>query len=935
MVQEILTRWQAVIERSTGARRLSALLVVTVAIAWFPVAGAAEPEDDADVADTDWRVERASSEKPPVQVRRALDVVVPSARSVAESVARDRNGGRAVQPRADQTEDGSNDSGEDAGSATTVATASTADASSAVESEETVGGETTPPRWNTWLDDLWEGASRAALGQQSGGQEDGESAGTLTAEPYVEDRRWRRAMRLVKDGDCKQALDLVDAVIEGTDRDLKEIRGVRYAVARIKMCTPGYGERGRRTMRQLAGGEDAVAELARRRLGLGRSPVESASGEGETEAPVGLPSYILDENSARTSGPSTNDVIREARERAREGDVDRAVERLQTFRHQLDDDWSRFRTYEVQGSILWRAGRRAEAARAFRGAYKLARAWNRGSDLETRLDRLERQSGVRILTMGDRVDRMRELIHRGEYHRAKQVSIDNAEIAGVKGSEIEGWSYFRRGLEAEQRRDRDKAAELFEKAEERVDSPVIRPRLYYGWARALRRIDRDTEAIKLYDRLCREFPEHHLADDARYHAGRLSVYDNDFEEARGYFADVVGLHPASDYHADALWLGAFSAYLQGDYADVERPLQALREAYGDQLDSSGTELGLKARYWQAVAALKLGEADRAERGLQGVITENPLSWYGRLAAARLENLGVAPVVPLPPAELTPADLRDLSSLKLPDLPAYQVAGEYAKIGLYEDAAEDIKRQLDVEPSPPGARHLLATLWLLSGDVHRSHWMMNDYLASKGPTLFDMRTWGLAYPVEYFEESRRWGEAYRVDPLLVQSVIRQESGFREGVASYVGAVGLMQLMPGTANYASDEFFDGAWLSRSDLRTPNTNVRYGTAYMRAMLGYTRENVPMALAGYNAGPEPLRSWFQRYGDREVDAWVESLTYEQARGYVRKVYTNYVRYTALYAGRSRPLPTPSLELPSEFAPWGEEPELQNQQQTVSQWIK
>jgi len=935
MFHEISTSWHAVTERSKRSRWLRVVTAVTVAMVWMPVVGAAEPGDDVDHAETDWRVEGSSAEKPPVQVRRALDVVVPSARTVAESVARERNGGRAVEPKAEKRDDASDGSSKEAEAAKSMTTASTAEGESAIRTESSAGVETTPPHWSGWLGDLWDGASRAALGQQTGGEDDGRSAGILTADPYVEDRRWHRAMRLVKEGDCKQALDLVDTVIDASDRNLKEIRGVRYAVARVKMCTPGYGERGRKTMRQLAGGDDAVAELARRRLGLGRSTVENASAEGETEVPVGLPSYILDENSARTSGPSTNDVIRESRADAREGEVDRAVERLQTFRQQLDDDWSRFRTYEVQGSILWRSGRRAEAARAFRGAYRLARAWDRGSDLETRLDRLERQSGVRILTMGDRVDRMRELIHRGEYHRAKQVSIDNAEIAGVEGSEIEGWSYFRRGLEAEQRRDRDKAAELFEKAEERVESPVIRPRLYYGWARALRRIDRDTEAIELYDRLCREYPEHHLADDARYHAGRLSVYDTDFEEARGYFADVVGLHPTSDYHAEALWLGAFSAYLQGDYEDVERPLQALREGYGEELDSSGTELGLKARYWQAVAALKLGEADRAERGLQGVITENPLSWYGRLAAARLEKLGVAPVVPLPPAELTPSDLRDLSSLKLPDLPAYQVAGEYARIGLYEDAADDIKRQLDVEPSPPGARHLLATLWLLSGEVHRSHWMMNDYLASEGPTLFDMRTWGLAYPVEYFEESRRWGEEYRVDPLLVQSVIRQESGFREGVASYAGAVGLMQLMPGTANYASDEFFDGAWVSRSDLQTPNTNVRYGTAYMRAMLGYTRESVPMALAGYNAGPEPMRRWFQRFGDREVDAWVESLTYEQARGYVRKVYTNYVRYTALYAGRSRQLPTPSLELPSELAPWGEDPELKKQPQTVSLWFQ
>ena len=82
-------------------------------------------------------------------------------------------------------------------------------------------------------------------------------------------------------------------------------------------------------------------------------------------------------------------------------------------------------------------------------------------------------------------------------------------------------------------------------------------------------------------------------------------------------------------------------------------------------------------------------------------------------------------------------------------------------------------------------------------------------------------------------------------------------------------------------------------------------------------------MALAGYNAGPAPLNSWFKRYGDREIDAWVESITYQQARGYVRKVYTSYVTYSALYGDGT--LPTPKLELPKKLREWGDVPEVQH----------
>src|SRR5690606_27337794 len=117
---------------------------------------------------------------------------------------------------------------------------------------------------------------------------------------------------------------------------------------------------------------------------------------------------------------------------------------------------------------------------------------------------------------GDRVDHMRELIARGRYREATQISRENVQRRGASGNEVRGWAFFRQGLQAERDRQREKAIGLFEQADALIKDHEVRSRLYFGWARALRRLDRDREAIALYERLCDEYPSHLLCDEALY-----------------------------------------------------------------------------------------------------------------------------------------------------------------------------------------------------------------------------------------------------------------------------------------------------------------------------------------------------------------------------------------------------------------------------------
>lgn len=128
------------------------------------------------------------------------------------------------------------------------------------------------------------------------------------------------------------------------------------------------------------------------------------------------------------------------------------------------------------------------------------------------------------------------------------------------------------------------------------------------------------------------------------------------------------------------------------------------------------------------------------------------------------------------------------------------------------------------------------------------------------------------------------------PELVLSIARRESEFDPGVVSPVGARGLMQLMPGTAEEMAGDLGIG-YSAGALLSDWGYNARLGAAYLRELSERFDGNPVMIAAAYNAGPSRPDRWMELYGDprggriEEMVDWIEMIPFRETRNYVMRV--------------------------------------------------
>ncbi len=162
-------------------------------------------------------------------------------------------------------------------------------------------------------------------------------------------------------------------------------------------------------------------------------------------------------------------------------------------------------------------------------------------------------------------------------------------------------------------------------------------------------------------------------------------------------------------------------------------------------------------------------------------------------------------------------------------------------------------------------------------------------------------WELAYPLGYADIVDQETRKNAIDPLLVHAVIRQESRYDPNAISRSNAMGLMQLLKGTA-YGVAKHNGITLTSPKDIFQPRTNIQLGTAYLAYVLRRNDGNAMLAVASYNGGPNAVTKWLKQHqakGLSDMDVYVENIPYDETRDYVRKVFAHYWNYERIYKSK------------------------------------
>jgi len=423
-----------------------------------------------------------------------------------------------------------------------------------------------------------------------------------------------------------------------------------------------------------------------------------------------------------------------------------------------------------------------------------------------------------------------------------------------------------------------------------------------------------------------------------------------YEETAGDLISLAKRSPNSDSRVRFL-LAAGDAWLQaGKYSDSLKVLQKavprggtssvrFRRAYLF-LKTGETSKACKAmekvsklrgrrmagKYWLGVCKLRQKKQAEAVKLFIELVREERSGFYGLLSRARLKELGVLSGLNRRPLKHFSASIHSVSGRRLKRFRVTACVGVVScmlktiaalcRVGFRNEARRRLRwliSCLNKEPSswserrPPSEEHYWIGLECpqgpetgkgvgsLGGEALRSlvkiaRWADEESIARRVLRVLNERLDPTPLVLERFikSASEEWG----VRPAWVWAVMRVESAYNPMVISTAGARGFMQLMPHTARRVARRLeihpFDMSLLFEGEL-----NVRFGGWYLGQLFMRFRNQLPLALAGYNGGPHNVALWLSKKGSLPTDEFIEEIPFTETRRYVKKTLRWIYRYS------------------------------------------
>jgi soluble lytic murein transglycosylase len=290
----------------------------------------------------------------------------------------------------------------------------------------------------------------------------------------------------------------------------------------------------------------------------------------------------------------------------------------------------------------------------------------------------------------------------------------------------------------------------------------------------------------------------------------------------------------------------------------------------------------RAHYWLGRAAEAGGGGDPKTEF--GAAAQHATTYYGQLAAARIGARALNIAYP----DASGQDRARFEAREWVQAARLLIAaGHESRAALLIDGLEETM-------DDPGELALLAVLAERAG-LAKAALQVGKASAHRG-----VNVGALTHPIGAIPEQARLSDTGRA---LAYAIARQESEFHVSAVSGAGALGLLQLMPGTAREVAARA--GLPYSKPRLTTDaGYNATLGARYLSEQIDRFNGSYILTFIAYNAGPRRADEWVARYGNPkgktidEIVDWVELIPFAETRSYVQRVMENYQVYKWRLAG-------------------------------------
>jgi soluble lytic murein transglycosylase len=424
-------------------------------------------------------------------------------------------------------------------------------------------------------------------------------------------------------------------------------------------------------------------------------------------------------------------------------------------------------------------------------------------------------------------------------------------------------------------------------------TPYLRRGRYQEEARffdlmSVRGLGRHDQFARLTRQFVLAFPRSSRSEEALNALAVDHVRRNEDVPALQLFREMLARFPGGRFGERAAWQVGWSALRQSRPADAAATFERAAATY------PRSDLRPAYLYWAGRAREDLRQFAAARARYTLARTDYLYSYYGRLAEQALERPGIATATP--PTAASPSSADAPQTPAAADAATLSLIRELLNEGLLDDAQQEILFAERRWGNSPVLQATQAWIHNQQGQVRLGITSMKraypQFLSANGAALAP-ELWSVIFPVAYWDLINERAMAEGLDPFVVVALIAQESTFAPDSRSAANAVGLMQLLPTTAQRAAHAI--GAPFAPTILTTPEGNIRLGTAHLRGLVKQFGE-MHLALAAYNAGERRLRTWRETRQHLSREEFIDDIPFPETRSYVKAILGASENYRRLY---------------------------------------